>query len=466
MQINVLGGSSQERSSSFISATEFTLNPNDKYQTPIPPEKKPFIRCSSSTSCVGKSTATHGTDVRITTSSRKANCQEAYAPTDSPLPSLWDAVQHQRSELFPIRSEPGTRPQSRWGLSSEERKLRSASAEYPSDQLLMKQNSATKNLVLPKLCEPGAAMFSNFATKTFTEGIAPDADSLTASMESRNEHPATFDTTTCNKMGPCRFPSVQPRMSAAGRLVASASSSQVMNASELCTQLKELKFGCPVSTSDDGAETAEIVLFQSTIPISPAALVSKGFLNASHTEATNDTSPSHNPSSLGLTFDDFNRKTFKTPGSIPSSYAQSYFFSPALSSVALTGGMSPHHFSQPETPTMSDFGDDAYGLHYTAKSSQGLRSAMSPGDQASREHMRSQECGGFDGYNLPEAHHASALTLKSLPTIHATSSSSESVYDQKSGKELVESWNDGAEHRNSTTEDFFDDLGYLGGMII
>lgn len=457
MQINVLDESSQQRSSSSTSSTEFTLNPNDKYQTPRPPEENLFVRRSGSTLYIRESTAIHATAVRITTSKDEARFERTRVSTDCPFSSLWNAAYLQRSDLFPIRSEPCTRPQSRWGITSGGRKLDAVGAEYPSDQRQNSQSDTAKYLKLPFSCEPGVAMSSNFAPNTFTHSSVLDADNVTTLKESRNEHPTMFDTKNYGTTGSCRLPSVQLSMSGASELVASVSSNQVMDASELCTQLNELQFDYLDSTLDDDPETAEIVLSQPANVIPAAAFVSTPFLNAGHTEAANDTNSSHSPTSLGRTFDGFNQKPNRNPSSISSSYVQGHLFSPALSSAAL---------SQPDTPTMSDFEEDIYGLHYTAKSSHDLRGALTQNDPASRMQTKPQGFGGFDRYNLPKAHHASALTSKSIPATHATSSSSESAYDQKSGKELVESWNDGAEHRNSTTEDFFDDLGYLGGMIV
>ena len=467
MQINVLDETDQRRLSSPISPTGFTLNPNDKYITPTPPKEKSSGRCSSSIAYTGASTTTPRTDVQNTVSNDEWNCQQTQTPAECSFPSLWNAVQLRHSDPFPIRSEPCTRPPSRWAMCSGERELHSAAAGHSNDQLHMKQSNATICRIPSQSYQPEVTRFlSDFGTKTFTQSTFMDTDSLTASNDSRVEYPTMFDTKSYGTAGACKFPSpfAESSMSGTEGLVDSVSSNQVMDANKLCTPMNELQFGFLASTFDHGSQTADTVIPQPTDPISITAFVSKG--NPGNAEATNDISLSQSPGSFGQTFDDSNQKIDKIPISLPSSYGQSHVPSPALSSSALPGSTSPYHSSQPETPTMSDFEDNAYGLHYAAMPSQGLKSASNKHDHAFSLHPKPKGDGSFDGYSLCEEHHASALAVKSLPPTHVTSPDSESAYDRKSGKEFVESWNGGAELRKSITEDLFDDLGYLGGMII
>jgi hypothetical protein len=73
---------------------------------------------------------------------------------------------------------------------------------------------------------------------------------------------------------------------------------------------------------------------------------------------------------------------------------------------------------------------------------------------------------GFLGYQLPEAEHASVLTLKDLPPAHSKQcDSGSSPFEQINGKDLVEKWNEGVEHNKTDLEELFNDLGYLGNMI-
>ncbi|KAL9116929.1 MAG: hypothetical protein Q9187_006538 [Circinaria calcarea] len=351
------------------------------------------------------------------------------------------------------------------------RKLHSASAcaGHSNDQLHMKQGDATKCRHPSQSCEPEVArFFSEFATKTFTRSSVMDTDSMTASNDPTAEYSTMFDAKDYGTAGSCKFPFPFAESSISGTegLVDSTSSNQVMDANEWCTPMNELQFGVLAATFDQGSQTADTVIPQSTDPISITAFVSRSPGNIGDAKGTNKISPSQSPGSLGRPFDDSNQKIDRTPISVSSSYCQSHVPSPALSSAALPGFMSPYHSSQPETPTMSDFEDNMYGLHHAAKPSQGLKSASNQHDQAFPLNTKPEGCGSFDGYSLSEEHHACALASKSLPPTHTASPDSESAYDRRSEKEFIESWNGGAELRKSITEDLFDDLGYLGGMII
>ncbi|MCJ1481194.1 hypothetical protein MMC06_001350 [Schaereria dolodes] len=138
--------------------------------------------------------------------------------------------------------------------------------------------------------------------------------------------------------------------------------------------------------------------------------------------------------------------------------------SPTLSSATgLSGCMTSTHLSQPETPTISEFDIDGRigGIDRIEPSVSGGYELEEPlKDTMCAKH------GGFDGYNLPEAEHGSALTLKNLETTGSRGSSHESHFAGKDGNDLVRSWNDGSEHNRGAMAELFKDLAYLGEMIV
>ena len=146
-----------------------------------------------------------------------------------------------------------------------------------------------------------------------------------------------------------------------------------------------------------------------------------------------------------------------------SSLASSQFLSPTLSFSTLADLISPSQLSQPDTPMMSEFGDDGLGL------SQSTAAFQSPipsyGLQRDSTPRATVEPSGFEGYCLPEVEQASTLTLRNLPAMDTNQHDSESIYEQKSRKYLVESWNDGSENPKSAVDDIFEDLSYLGRLI-
>ena len=164
------------------------------------------------------------------------------------------------------------------------------------------------------------------------------------------------------------------------------------------------------------------------------------------------------------------------------SYAPSENFSPGFASnTTCSGPMSPLHLSQPETPIMSDFEDgydrDIARVKRDSRSSAQLETDVSSDPEfiAPRPPSRAppppppligksptprSALGNFQGYSLPDDDHASALTLRKLPSRTLKKSSSGGAFDSQTGnQDLVRSWNDGSEH-------LLDDLGYLGELIV
>ena len=165
------------------------------------------------------------------------------------------------------------------------------------------------------------------------------------------------------------------------------------------------------------------------------------------------------------TFFDSEIKTepYQHADSLSSSYATSGLFSPSLSSAtALTGYLSPIHLGQPDTPTISEFEGGFLG-----GGEHGMERSIC-GNNADDTHMNTTlaKPEGAYGYKLPEEEHASALTLLNLEGTTPKVRRGDSPFEQKSGNDLVESWNDGTEHRMTAMEELVNDLGYLGRMIV
>ena len=174
--------------------------------------------------------------------------------------------------------------------------------------------------------------------------------------------------------------------------------------------------------------------------------------------------------------------------SATSSYAASDDYSPyCMSNTTRSDPMSPLHLSQPETPSMSEFGDEVTFLRH------GSEDAGAPYNQLSTDLMNALEFtaasppsrppppppapappamngkpatariifGTFQGYSLPEDDCASVLTIRKPPStkfLTKTSSKTSPVDQPGHAKTLVNAWKDGSEH-------LLDDLGYLGDMI-
>ena len=165
-----------------------------------------------------------------------------------------------------------------------------------------------------------------------------------------------------------------------------------------------------------------------------------------------------------------------------SSYAASDDQSPYLdSNTTHSNPMSPLHLSQPETPAMSEFGDEHFSIRRNSTSPAHAisdrhsldqlpprpPSRAAPPPPASKPATAYSTLGGFQGYRIPDSDHTSVLTIRKYPSTTFKSSETSSNFGQQGTKKaLVESWNDGSEHRMSALSELVEDLGYLGTVII
>ena len=172
-----------------------------------------------------------------------------------------------------------------------------------------------------------------------------------------------------------------------------------------------------------------------------------------------------------------------THGYATSSYAASDDQSPYFdSNTTHSNPMSPLHLSQPETPVMSEFGDEHFSIRRSSISLAQLAisdghdldqslprppSRAAPPPPASKPATAYSTLGGFQGYSIPDSDHTSVLTIRKVPsTTFKPTDTTSNFGPQGNKKELVESWNDGSEHRMSALSELVEDLGYLGTVII
>lgn len=150
-----------------------------------------------------------------------------------------------------------------------------------------------------------------------------------------------------------------------------------------------------------------------------------------------------------------------------SSYTTNNIFSPDLASSSVyTGGMSPFHLSQPDTPSISDFGEDALSGGLSSDTNYcDLLETQGPWD-TSTSGLSARAYAGFQEYSLSETDQVSVLTVRKDTKDSLESNGFGNPYGQHGSKGLVHSWNDGSEHRMTALEELVDDLGYLGELII
>ena len=139
--------------------------------------------------------------------------------------------------------------------------------------------------------------------------------------------------------------------------------------------------------------------------------------------------------------------------SVTSSVRSSEIFSPSLtSSSAYSEHMSPYQLQQPHTPELEEIQE--YFLAFDQDATPSRNSIP----QQKLSHLSTS---GFGGYTLPEADHASALTLRKIPSNPTESSSATTPAKHTHTLDRVTSWNDGS----PALEELFNELSYLGNII-
>lgn len=160
-----------------------------------------------------------------------------------------------------------------------------------------------------------------------------------------------------------------------------------------------------------------------------------------------------------------------------SQYTTNDLFSPSLSAAsAFTGPISPYHLSQPGTPLVNDFGEDCreaddsdvwsspmHGVEEEVLASAHPNARIASALPSS--HVAYCDNGPFRGYSLPAEEQTSSLKLVQPASEAFRAPATNPPLQQKSGKQLVESWNDGSDQRTTGMRELLDDLSYLGPMI-
>ena len=170
-----------------------------------------------------------------------------------------------------------------------------------------------------------------------------------------------------------------------------------------------------------------------------------------------------------------------------ASYAASANFSPCLgSNTTQSGVISPCHLSQPETPVMSDYGDELAPFLHDPESLAQIGSCTSseldlpltepfsrtrlpdlPRQQQDDTQTSHATWGGFQGYSLRDHDHASVNTIRKIPSFTPKSPDGASAFTPQSNKQaLAHSWDDASEHPMTALGELVEDLGYLGKVII
>lgn len=185
------------------------------------------------------------------------------------------------------------------------------------------------------------------------------------------------------------------------------------------------------------------------------------------------------PQFLRSHFSEWSTATITQPP--PSTFSMNDHTSPSLSYATdpSSDPSSPCRLStQFDTPLPSELDDHMFASEYTAHSDVYLQNQSTNESKKlplnnlhiATADLHPQATGfdirGFQGYSLPQEEYASELTLRKPPTPGFAAPLPQPATGSQNGADKVQCWNDGSEDRLSAMDELFNDLGYLGGVIL
>ena len=456
----------------------FTLNPDDKYVTPKPPPRTAYLRRASLTPSVSERFEKAKIDLESPRDFHKNIIHKKSHERIRPVRS--DPViftQLEKPNELAYYSEPVSTRSSLQTALAQCRRLKSAQG----DVNLAQDNDVAEdvsNVVTP----------ANLDIPSKDPSLQSDPSYLTGNIPAFTiEHITKYQLrlSTASKRPPMtavaitdpphnpaksfwKLPSMQSIRREAGEKWTNLSTPKATvsgGADQLYAQLDKLQLE---PSPSDGINRIQPNLSSSAEDLATRYSMSA---DCNHYENEQEDGKTRNPNdtitrSILTPLDIAINRTDQTPQLImnsTSSQAPSHFFSPTLSFSTTTDLISSSQPSQPDTPIMSEFGDDWLGPSQSTSMFQST--VRSFGVQQDLMVRAIQEPGGFGGYGLSEVEQTSTLTLQNLPTTPMHQRDSGSAHNSKSRSYLVESWNDGSKHRNPPVDDIFEDLTYLGGII-
>ena len=150
------------------------------------------------------------------------------------------------------------------------------------------------------------------------------------------------------------------------------------------------------------------------------------------------------------------------------SYTSSTYCSPGLASnTASSRRISSIILSQPETPRMAEFDDNALAWQCNSDPCLEVHDESDldyppPLESEPQGPEHSYSIGGFQGYSLPKHEQASSVTIKKPPTRDRLPPP---PLPRQASAQLVQSWDDGTPQRVGGAIGMLDELGYLGTLI-
>ena len=150
------------------------------------------------------------------------------------------------------------------------------------------------------------------------------------------------------------------------------------------------------------------------------------------------------------------------------SNASSEYLSPCLTSNTTNSQrMSSLMLSMPDTPQMAEFTDGAL-IWRESKSDMDRNAPIDTLDISAQDKFPTyyggeahNKLGRFQGYSLPIHDHASSATI----TKPASHEHERPELRRQASAQLVQSWDDGAQHRIGALSTLVEDMGYLGTLI-
>ena len=457
-------GSGRSRSASSSSSIFYTLNPNDKYLTPQPPEIPQHLRRTTSPKLA------NDTHENVEESSRKLSQflpvirSRAALDLVKQIGDMSIRASNKEDDEAITKSEPASR---RTSVSLGQQTLvRATSAgriqKARSDS--GRRRTPQRELVLPHatcmaLTEKDGEVFPNHGiSKTPTVNTLLSASRLRPSEDitpSPGPASSTLDVSSLEPAGLCIWPSPKSSVAQIGDTMCRSRGGHEKTVEASCTQPLRIAREQFMLSSDRDIDRIYAQDYTNQKPNDRHPRLLEDGTAATEFCWTHGAhnAPSHNGSSL---------------------------FSPALSTSSChVGSMSPYHLSQPETPVLPDFANfllepikimgsppQAYDIPYDYHSPAGFDDTPTHDFSVNESSFGKGRDDVQEQGPLSTTDNGSTLTLTKLSSRTSKAPIEDGSIGRKSGKSLADGWDDGiAEQPKTVLQELFDDLGYLARMI-
>ena len=453
-------GSRRQRSASSSSSICYTLNPDDKYLTPQPPETTQYLPCTTPPTLpdyLHKDVESSRELSQFLPTARN----RAVLDLAEQFGDISIGISNKEGDEAITKSEPASRRASvGLGLQTVVRASSVGRIQKARSNSGRRRTPQHDLRLPPRTCvaftEKDGEVIPDFGiSKTTTIDVSLSASKLQPSEDPTPLHGLTSSTLEVPSLEPaasCTWSSPKSLVTQTGHTICRPPGGHEKSVGASCTQPLSIAREQFILSSDRDM-TVQDYTNQKRDDRHPHLLEDRTvFTDLYSTHRAHDF-PSHHGSNL---------------------------FSPALSTSSChVGSMSPCRLSQPETPVLPDFANfllepieitgspsQACETPYDYYSPAGFHTTPTHDFYISESSFGSGRDDVQEHRPLFATDNGSTLTLTKLSSTTSKGPIHDGSIGRKSGKSMVDGWDDGiTEYPKTALQELFDDLGYLAGII-